>query len=144
MTAIAALNETFEQAHGSPMLGELRESDPVDQVIMPARDEKDQLLDAMEALNEVLFERIDGDYIDNIRGYLPEERSDEVDGSKSALFEVAVHLFDRGRAAELLDPLNAVYDLRLDRAHRGNSKWQRAMDAVGISRPVRDYRGGIH
>lgn len=141
MNAIDALAEQFQSVHGSPMLGDPREHDPVDQVIMPARNEKDQLLDAMEALNEVFFERIGGDHIENIQHYLPKERAEEVDGSKSALYEMAVYLFDESRAGDLLDPLNAVYDLRVDRTHRGNSKWQRAMDAVDMSRPVRDYRG---
>ncbi len=141
MDAIDALAEQFQSVHGSPMLGGLREDDPVDQVIMPARNEKDQLLDAMEALNEVFFERIGGNHIDNIQDYLPEERAEEVDGSKSALYEMSVYLFNESRAGDLLDPLNAVYDLRIDRAHRGNSKWQRAMDSVDMSRPVRDYRG---
>jgi hypothetical protein len=141
MNAVDALAKQFQSAHGSPMLGDLREDDPLEQVIMPARNEKDQLLDSMEALNQVLFERIEGNHIDNIRAYLPDERAEEVDGSKSALYELAVDLFDESKAAELLNPLNAVYDLRMARAHRGNSKWERAMDAIDASRPVRDYRG---
>jgi len=108
---------------------------------MPARNEKDQLLDTMEALNEIFFERIEGDHINNIQDYLPKERVEGVNGSKSALYEMTVYLYDEDKAGDLFDPLNTVYDLRLDRTHRGNSKWQRAMDAVDISRPVRDYRG---
>ncbi|MFC7060029.1 hypothetical protein [Halovenus salina] len=85
---------------------------------MPARNDQDQLVDSMVALNKVLFERMEA-HLEDIKDYLPENRANEVNGTKSALYELAAYLFNDNEAGELLDPLNAVYGLRQHGAHRG-------------------------
>jgi hypothetical protein len=133
------LSETFEDVYGAPLVDELGPSDEVEPVIMPARNDQDHLVDSMVALNKVLFERMDA-HLEDIRDSLPEERSDNVNGTKSAIYELAAYLFDEEEAQNLLDPLNAVYGLRQHGSHRGTSEWRRAIEAVDLQTPVRGYR----
>jgi hypothetical protein len=139
LNALDELSETFEETHGTPLVGDLDSSDEVEAVIMPARNDQDQLVDSMVALNKVLFERMET-HLEDIKDFLPEDHAGEVNGTKSALYELAAYLFNDGKAGELLDPLNAVYGLRQHGAHRGTSEWKRAIEAAGLQRPVRDYR----
>jgi len=139
LSALDKLSETFEETHGTPLIGDLDSSDEVEAVIMPARNDQDQLVDSMVALNKVLFERMEA-HLEEIKDFLPEDRASEVNGTKSALYELAAYLFNDNEAGELLDPLNAVYGLRQHGAHRGTSEWKRAIEAAGLQRPVRDYR----
>lgn len=139
LNALDELSETFEETHGTPLVGDLDSSDEVEAVIMPARNDQDQLVDSMVALNKVLFERMET-HLEDIKDFLPEDHAGEVNGTKSALYELAAYLFNDDKAGELLDPLNAVYGLRQHGAHRGTSEWKRAIEAAGLQRPVRDYR----
>lgn len=139
LDALDKLSETFEDVYGAPLVDELGPSDEVEPVIMPARNDQDHLVDSMVALNKVLFERMDA-HLEDIRDSLPEERSDNVNGTKSAIYELAAYLFDEEEAQDLLDPLNAVYGLRQHGSHRGTSEWRRAIEAVDLQTPVRDYR----
>lgn len=138
LNALDELSETFENIHGTPLVDDLGPSDEVEPVIMPARNNQDQLVDSMVALNKALFERMD-DHLEDIKDFLPEDRAENVNGTKSALYELAAHLFDENEAEELLDPLNAVYGLRQHGSHRGTSEWRRAIEAADLQRPVRDY-----
>jgi hypothetical protein len=139
LDALDELSGTFEDIHGTPLVDELGPSDEIEPVIMPARNDQDQLLDSMVALNKVLFERLET-HLEDIIDYLPEDRASNVNGTKSALYELAVFLFDEDEAEDLLDPLNAVYGLRQHGSHRGTSEWGRAIESAGLQRPVRDYR----
>lgn len=139
LDALDELSGTFEDIHGTPLVDELGPSDEIEPVIMPARNDQDQLLDSMVALNKVLFERLET-HLEDIIDYLPEDRASNVNGTKSALYELAVYLFDEDEAEDLLDPLNAVYGLRQHGSHRGTSEWGRAIESAGLQRPVRDYR----
>jgi len=140
LDALDELSSTFEDVHGTPLVDDIAPYDEVEAVIMPARNDLDQLVDSMVALNTVLFERMEP-HLDDVQDFLPEERAKEVNGTKSALYELAAYLFNEDKAADLLDPLNAVYDLRQHGSHRGSSEWIRAIESVGLQRPVRDYRG---
>jgi hypothetical protein len=139
LDALDELNKTFEDIHGTPLVDDLDPGDEVEPVIMPARNDQDQLVDSMVALNKILFERMEA-HLEDIKDFLPEERADSVNGTKSALYELSVYLFDEDEAKELLKPLNAVYGLRQHGSHRGTSKWRSAIEAAGLQRPVRDYR----
>lgn len=139
LNALDELSETFEETHGTPLVGNVDSSDGVEGVIMPARNDQDQLVDSMVALNKVLFERMEA-HLEDIKNFLPEDRATEVNGTKSALYELAAHLLSDDEAGELLDPFNTVYGLRQHGAHRGTSEWKRAIEAAGLQRPVRDYR----
>lgn len=59
LDALDELSGTFEDIHGTPLVDELGPSDEIEPVIMPARNDQDQLLDSMVALNKVLFERLE-------------------------------------------------------------------------------------
>lgn len=139
LNALDELSKAFEEIHGTPLVDDLAPGDEVEPVIMPARNDQDQLVDSMVALNKVLFERVEV-HLGDIKDFLPESHANNVNGTKSALYELAAFLFDEDEAGELLDPLNAVYGLRQHGSHRGTSEWRRAIDAAGLQNPVRDYR----
>ncbi|WP_338756552.1 hypothetical protein V9T20_12905 (plasmid) [Halobacterium salinarum] len=139
LDALDKLSETFENAHGTPLVDDLGPGDNVESVIMPARNDQDQLVDSMVALNKILFERMES-HLEDTQEFLPEDCANDVNGTKSALYEMAAFLFDEDEAGELLDPLNAVYWLRQHGSHRGSSNWARAIEAVDLQHPVRDYR----
>lgn len=63
-----------------------------------------------------------------------------MEGRKSALFELTAEYIGEAQTGELFKPINAVYDLRIVADHRGQSKWNRAMDALGIDPSTREYR----
>lgn len=138
LNAISAINAAVEEKYGTSIFEPVDDTDPVHLVIMPARNERDALLDSMDALNKVFFERID---IDSIQDVLPPERVDNVTGSKSALFELTAKHLDEEAAGEIFSPINGVYDLRVVADHRGaTSKWDRGMQSFGMSPDVNDYR----
>lgn len=138
LNAITSLNEVVEDEYSSSIFEALEESDPTHLVIMPSRNERDALLDSMDALNKVFFERID---TQSIREILPEERKENVRGSKSALFELAADHMGDEEAAEVFEPINGVYDLRVVADHRSaSSKWERGMDSFGIAPDTGNYR----
>ncbi|WP_254279085.1 hypothetical protein [Haloarcula marina] len=138
LNAIESLNETVEERYGNSIFNPLADSDPVQRVIMPARNERDSLLDSMDALNKVFFERID---VSAIQDALPEKRAENINGSKSALFELTAEQIGEETAVDIFDPVNGVYDLRVVADHRSaSSKWERGMDSFGISPDTRNYR----
>ncbi|MFC7029225.1 hypothetical protein ACFQH8_20790 [Halomicroarcula sp. GCM10025710] len=91
------MSETFEETHGTPIVSDLDSTDEVEAVIMPARNDQDQLIDSMIALNKVLFERMEA-HLEAIRDFLPEKRASKVNGTKSALYELAAYLFNDDEA----------------------------------------------
>lgn len=139
LDALDKLSESFEDVHGAPLVDNLGPGDKVDAVIMPARNDRDQLVDAMVALNTILFERMES-HLGDIKDFLPKNHADSVNGTKSALYELSVYLFDEDEAGELLNPLNAIYGLRQYGSHRGTSEWNRAIGAANLQQPIRDYR----
>ncbi|MFC4248218.1 hypothetical protein ACFOZ7_14990, partial [Natribaculum luteum] len=138
LNAVTSLNEIVGEEYNKSIFEALEESDPTHLVIMPSRNEQDALLDSMDALNKVFFERID---TESIREILPEERKEDVEGSKSALFELAADHLGNEEAGEVFEPINGVYDLRVVADHRSaSSKWERGMDSFGISPDTANYR----
>jgi hypothetical protein len=138
LDAISSVDDVVEEEYDISIIEPEDTSDPVGRVIMPARDERDALLESMDALYKVFFERIDTNAIKDI---LPSEREENVDGSKSALFELTARHLDEEAAGEILAPINGVFDLRTVADHRGaSSKWNRGMRSLGMSPEVTDYR----
>jgi hypothetical protein len=138
LNAICSVNDAVEERYYSSIIDPLDDTDPVHHVIMPARNEQDALLESMDALNKVFFERID---THSVREILPPDREDNITGSKSALFELTAEHLNEEAAAEIFDPINGVYDLRVVADHRrAPRKWDRGMRSFGISPDVDDYR----
>lgn len=138
LNAIDSINEIFEEKYGSLVFDTIEESDPVYRVIMPARNEREALLRSMDALNQVLFERLD---IDSARNALLDERRGNVNGAKSALFELTAEQVGEETAKEIFEPINGVYDLRVVAAHRdATSKWDRGMLSFDLSPHMKNYR----
>lgn len=138
LDAIEEIDEAFQEEFGEYAFSELQESDPVERVIMPPRNERDSLLASMDALNKVFLERLDHN---EIHIALPEERRENVEGSKSALYELVASCAGEEKAGELFQPINGVYDLRTVADHRGaEGRWERGIQSFGLEPELRDYR----
>ena len=138
LDAIDEINDKFEGKHGVRAFNPLEKSDPTHLLIMPARNERDTLLERMDALNKLFFERIN---TDNIREALPEKRKGNINGSKSALFELTAEQIGEGDAIHVFEPINGCYDLRVAADHReATSKWERSMKSFELSPYTDEYR----
>lgn len=138
LDTIEEIDEGFQGKYGEHAFSELQELDPVERVIMPPRNERDSLLTSMDALNKVFLERLN---LSEVRVALHEERRGNVEGSKSALFELVASHAGEERAAELFKPINGIYDLRIVADHRGaESRWEQGIQSFGLEPELRDYR----
>jgi len=135
--AIEELDEVFQASFSASLFAPIEDENTKERVIMPPRNQKSQLLNSIDNLNMVFLERVNKDEVIDT---LPEKRRDSVEGRKSALYELTAEQMGDTKASELFKPINAVYDLRIVADHRGQSKWERAMNALAIDPSTREYR----
>jgi hypothetical protein len=135
--AIESLDNTFEQKHGTVLFSTVDDENTVEKVIMPTRNQRSHLLNSMDNLNKSFIEKIKKE---NILNTLPDKRKESVEGQKSALYELTAEMLGDSQANEIFKPINAVYDLRIVAAHRGQSKWAQAMESVDLDPSTKEYR----
>lgn len=126
---LEALNEIFQEHFQGNLFQEMQESDPDDKLIIPPKNQKEDLLTVMDALNKVFLERLEKSSIEN---QLDSEDLGDVGGSKDALHKLIWKLEDKETADKLLTPINTLYYLRQDADHRGTSKWEKAMSEMNM------------
>jgi hypothetical protein len=139
INAVTELNQSFREEYGSVLYRETGDDIDTGRLLRLSRNECHELLNVMSDVHQVVVENLE---LGNLESVLPPEAQEDVDGKKSALFELVKELSDADRAAEILAPINAVHDFRKENSHMTvrNGGWERAVEALGYNKDSEEYR----
>lgn len=117
---------TFRALRDESLFRSIPSDRPAESLLTPVREDRDELLQIMQDLDNTLVERVNQDAIETITG-------EDAGGTKNALFDLFEYLSDTARAAELMAPINAVHYFRNEASHdeirRG---WDEALDELDV------------
>jgi len=126
LTGIREADESFQALRDELLFRSIPSDSQAESLLTPVREDRDELLQIMQELDNILVERVNQSAIETIT-------SEDAGGTKNALFDLFEHLSDTARAAELMEPINAVHYFRNEASHdeirRG---WDDALDELDV------------
>ncbi|MFC7058983.1 MULTISPECIES: hypothetical protein [Haloarculaceae] len=116
----------FQSLRGDPLFRDIPSDHHAEDLLTPVRNDRNELLQIMQDLDNVLVERVNQSAIEAITGQ-------NAGGTKNAIFDLYEFLADTDRAAELMAPINAVHYFRNEESHdRVQSGWTEALDELDV------------
>lgn len=126
LTGMREADGTFQAFRDESLFRSIPSDSQAESLLTPVREDRDELLQIMQELDNILVERVNQSAIETITG-------EDAGGTKNALFDLFEYILDTARAAELMAPINAVHYFRNEASHdeirRG---WDEALDELGV------------
>lgn len=129
LNSMRQADSAFHSFADEPLFRAIPSDRQVQDLLTPVREDRDELLEIMQDLDNILVERINQSAVETITG-------ESAGGTKNALFDLYEYLSDANRAAELMAPVNAVHYFRNEESHDEiRQGWDEALEELNIDNP---------
>lgn len=119
-------NSVFQSLRSEPLFRSIPSDRKAGNLLTPVRESRNEFLQMMQDLDNILIERVNQGEIEAITG-------ESAGGTKNALFNLYEYFSDTDRAAELIAPINALHYFRNEESHdKVRAGWEEALEELGV------------